>query len=675
MISILENIINEFENKRFIEKNNNRDRGVIYTPQPIADFMVINIFRIFFDEFPEIQKIFQKNCDYISLKQLFVKNKSLKERFEIKFRNIKILDPACGTGRYLIAIAKFLFNIYKALEFEYTDHGIKKKIIQNHLYGIEIDESAFIISKIRLISWIYSDIDTPFLDESIDINSDLGEIEVFVNRFKLNFNIFNKDYLLEFDSTDIDIIIGNPPYVENKKILDLEFKKKIKKKFESAYGLYDLSIIFIEKSIELLKIGVGCLSFLTTNKFLSADYGLKIREMLLRKTELKEIINISSLPIFHKTAAYPIIISFKKRTSTKNIITIKKFEILKDFEHFHDEKIIKFTQDSIKNLPSSVIPISHNVKLVNYLYSNYKPMINVIKDLKILYRPFGFIKWAENFKNISKSKTSNKDLLLIGTGNVGKYYIDFKKRLKIAKINEEITYFRFQPEYKEVWDNLCSEKIIFREIAKDLTCVYDPGVYVNLTGLYFLRVPTFRTNNYFCLLTIMNSDLINLVFKTLYGTLHMSGGYLRFNGSFIKKLPMPENFPLTLSYIGKILQFLSQLKYETLQGSSFQLVNGIILKDILPRLNFYEKLANSLVYQLYLRLEQYDELNKLLNSSNPIPNIELKLMNSLYELPNYITYAKGELKEKLNQINKIFNLLNKNSKLISQMNKILAKQL
>ncbi|MCK4381880.1 MAG: Eco57I restriction-modification methylase domain-containing protein, partial [Candidatus Lokiarchaeota archaeon] len=556
MISILENIINEFENKKFIEKNNNRNRGVIYTPQPIADFMVTNIFRIFFDEFPEIQKIFQKNCDYISLKQLFAKNNNLKDRFEIKIRNIKILDPACGTGRYLIAIAKFLFNIYQALELEYTDYSIKKKIIQNHLYGIEIDESASIISKIRLISWIYSDNDTPFLDESIDINSDLGEIEVFVNRFKLNFNIFNQDYLLEFDSTDIDIIIGNPPYVENKKILDLEFKKKIKKKFESAYGLYDLSIIFIEKSIELLKIGVGCLSFLTTNKFLSADYGLKIREMLLRDTELKEIINVSSLPIFQKTAAYPIIISFKKRTTTSNTILIKKFESIKDFKNFQNEKMIELPQDSIKNLPSSVIPISPDINLVNFLYTNFKPMIQVIKGLKIIYRPFGFIKWAEHFKNISKNKTSNKDLILIGTGNVGKYYIDFKKRIKIAKENHEISYFSFPSEQKEVWDNLNSEKIIFREIAKDITCVYDPGIYVNLTGLYFLRVPSFKTNDYFCLLSIMNSDIINLVFKALYGTLHMSGGYLRYNGSFIKKLPMPESFPTSLSYLGKIIQFL-----------------------------------------------------------------------------------------------------------------------
>jgi len=675
MISILENIIKEFENKRLTEKYKDRDRGVVYTPQSIADFMVINIFKIYIDEFPEIQKILHKNCNYTSLKQLFVKNKSLKDRFEIKIRNIRMLDPACGTGRYLIAIAKFLFKIYKALETEYTDQRIKLKIIQNHLYGIEIDESAFIISKIRLISWLYSDNDTPFLDESIDSNSELGEIETLVNRFKVNFNIFNTDYLLEFDSTEFDIIIGNPPYVENKKILDLEFKKKIKKKFESAYGLFDLSIIFIEKSIELLKNGNGCLSFITTNKFLSADYGLKIRKMLLRETELKEIINISSLPIFHKTAAYPVIISLKKKKSTENIIYIKNFELIKDFEHFHDEKITKFKQDSIKNLPSSVIPISPNIKLVNQLYSNFKPMKNVIKDLKILYRPFGFINWAENFKNITQNKISNKDLLLIGTGNVGRYFIDYKKHIKIAKKNQEITYFRFQPEYKDVWDKLNKEKIIFREIAKDLTCVYDPGVYVNLTGLYFLNVPSFETDDYFCLLTILNSALIDLVFKALYGTLHMSGGYLRFNGSFIKNIPIPDKLPLTLSYIGKLLQFLYQLKYETLQVSHFQLENNTTVKDILNHLNFYEKLSNSLVHQLYLRLEHYDELNRLLNSSNLFANVEFKFMNSLYELPSYIVYGKGEIEENLNKINKNINNLSVNSKLINQMNKILTKQL
>ncbi len=666
-VPILENIINKFENEIVTEKKNNRDRGVVYTPQPIADFMVLNIFRIFFDDFLELRKVFQTNCDYASLKQLLAKNVSLKDRFETKIINIKILDPACGTGRFLIAIAEVLFNINKIFELGCPDYDIKKKIIKNNLYGIEIDKSAYLISKLRLILWLYSDVESPFLDDWARINSNLDEIENYFDKFNLNFNIFNLDFLLGFESTNIDIIIGNPPYVENKKILDVEFKKKIKKKFNSAYRLFDLSIVFIEKSIELLKKGVGCLSFLTTNKFLSADYGLKIREMLLRDTELKEIINVSSLPIFQKTAAYPIIISFKKRTKTGNVILIKKFESMKDFKYLQNEKITELPQDSIKNLPSSVIPISPDINLVNFLYTNFKPMIQVIKGLKIIYRPFGFIKWAEHFKNISKNKTSNKDLILIGTGNVGKYYIDFKKRIKIAKVNHEISYFSFPSEQKEVWDNVNSEKIIFREIAKDITCVYDPGIYVNLTGLYFLRVPSFKTNDYFCLLSIMNSDIINSVFKALYGTLHMSGGYLRYNGSFIKKLPMPESFPTSLSYLGKIIQFLSQLRFELLQEPN----DEIQLLEIEKFLDFYQNLTNSLVAQLYLQLKPYDELNKLLNSPNSIPDIKIKNFKRRFDLPKYLTYLKGEVKEHLNQINNSFNFFYGNSKLVDQINKCL----
>jgi len=229
LIPILENIINKFENEVVTEKKNNRDRGVVYTPQPIADFMVLNIFRIFFDDFLELRKVFQTNYDYASLKQLLVKNESLKNRFETKIRNIKILDPACGTGRFLIAIAEVLFNINKVFELGYSDYDIKKKIIQKNLYGIEIDKSAYLISKLKLIIWLYSNVERPFLDDCACTNSNLDEIEKFIDKFNLNFNIVNLDYLLEFGSTDIDIIIGNPPYVENKKILDVEFKKKSKK--------------------------------------------------------------------------------------------------------------------------------------------------------------------------------------------------------------------------------------------------------------------------------------------------------------------------------------------------------------------------------------------------------------------------------------------------------------
>jgi len=166
----------------------------------------------------------------------------------------------------------------------------------------------------------------------------------------------------------------------------------------------------------------------------------------------------------------------------------------------------------------------------------------------------------------------------------------------------------------------------------------------------------------------MNSGIINSVFKALYGTLHMSGGYLRFNGSFIKKLPMPEIFPTSLSYLGKIIQFLSQLRFEILQEPD----DEIQLLEIERLLDFYQNLTNSLVAQLYLKFEPYDELNKILNSPNSIPNIKIKYFKRRFDLPKYLTYIKGELKENLNQINNTFNILYRNSKLVDQINKCLV---
>ena len=663
----LESVIKSFEEKRIAEKFDKRDHGITYTPQPIADLIVLNIFRIFVSDISEILNVAENFNTILQLSKFFIEHKNLKNKLKTRLKHIKILDPACGSGRFLIAAADLLFNFYKICEPEQNFYDLKKKIIQNHIFGIDIDKTAISMSKLMLIKWIYSENEIG-LNENKNNHPSLGEIEDFIDSIDLNFNLFNMDYLLEFEEQDFDIIIGNPPYVKNKKIGDKEFKKELQKNFDSAYRLYDLSVVFIEKSLKLLKSGIGCLSFLTTNKFLSAEYGLKIRELLLQITEIKEILNISSLPIFKNTAAYPIILSCKKNQNIKNTIVIKKYDNIADFKQLHSKNLIKFPQSKILSLPSFIIPLNSDTNLINHLYANFKPLSIAIKDLNILYRPFGFIKWAENFKYMKKNKVSDKDLILLGTGNVGKYFINFNKRIKIAKIDKKISYFSYQPEFKKIWCKLSSEKLAFREISKGITCVYDPGIFTNLTGLYFLKVPSFKTNDYFCLLAILNSDIINTVFNALYGSLHMSGGYLRYNGSFIKNLPMPERFPTSLSYLGKIIQFLSQLKFELLQEP----IDEIQLLEIEKLLTFYQSLTNSLVAQLYLQYEPYNELNNLLNSPNLVPNIEIKNFRLRFDLPNYLTYLKEELKETLNQINNLFNFLYDNSKLVDQINECLV---
>ena len=207
-----------------------------------------------------------------------------------------------------------MFQIYKNLDLNLPDYDIKKRIIEKNLFGIDIDYSAINISKIRLFKWLFS---------NLAIFDNLKDIQ-FSRKFDINFNLYVKDFLLEFNINNFDIIIGNPPYIENKKIYDKDYKQKLTKRFYSAYRLYDLSILFIEKSVELLKQNEGILSFLTMNKFLSADYGEKLRELLINEAEIKGIIDISSLPVFHGIAAYPIIISLKKKVPQNSTIIVKK---------------------------------------------------------------------------------------------------------------------------------------------------------------------------------------------------------------------------------------------------------------------------------------------------------------------------------------------------------------
>ncbi|MFX0041798.1 MAG: Eco57I restriction-modification methylase domain-containing protein [Candidatus Hodarchaeota archaeon] len=682
-LSYAENLVKSFENNRFLKKDVYRNLGIIYTPNQVVDYIVSNVLRLYFEELLNTQNIDQHILNFETLIFNLTKNQDLKKELGKRIKNIKILDPACGSGRFLVSAAEKLYYIYEILNPEKSKFDLRRKIIEKHLYGIEIEKSAYNISKMSLILWLFTEDLTHFPFNEIKIKNVIFEnLDHIINHFNIKLHIYNLDFLFEDNSDQFDIIIGNPPYIENKKIKN-NYKKKLIKKFLSAYRLFDISIIFIEKSVELLKQNEGLLTFLTTNKFLSADYGIKIRNLIINNTVLKEIINISSIPVFKKISAYPIIFSLLKKNPNKdNLVSIKKFDNLQDMNKNNLSYSNKLPQLSIKSLPANTIPISGKLNLLNYLYENFKPMAAVIDDLKIKYRPFGFLNYSKYFDNISERKENDSDLLLIGTGNVGKYHIKFDKHIRIAKKDFKISYFKYSPSFEKIWNNITTEKLIFREIAKDLTWVYDPGLFTNITGLYFLTIPSFSTDQLFSLLAIMNSNTIDLSFKSLFSSLHMSGGYLRFNGSFVRRLPLPKEFPLSLSYLGKINQSLSQIQYglNSIDSKSFNnlVLNQLSRKNIEVRLNinFYKNLTDSLVTLLYFKKLysksniQFDLLNELLYSKHLIPNIPFKYVLPRFNLPKFEIYQYEELYSIFSKINNFYKKFSQNDKLLTQMENI-----
>ncbi|MFX0071269.1 MAG: Eco57I restriction-modification methylase domain-containing protein, partial [Candidatus Hermodarchaeota archaeon] len=591
-------------------------------------------------------------------KELLSKNPSIKNKLQDKIKTFKILDPACGSGRFLVSAARYLFKICKTLELNSNDHDLKRYIVENMIYGVDIDNSACLISQIRLILWIYADTKDLSLKSSIKNSNILNaNMEQIINKTNIEMNIFNVDFLLEFTpNKTFDFIVGNPPYIENKKISDLKFKKELQKKFTSAYKLFDLSVVFIEKSLALLKKDEGFLAFLATNKFLAADYGVKIRDLLLKTIELKEISNVSALPIFTGISSYPIIIFLKNiKPTKKSKFKIKDYTAINELVENLKVNTKEIEQEVLNILPSNVIPIYGNIKLMKYLYSNYQLMSESINDLRIIYRPYGFTKWKNFFKNI-KTKYANKDLMLIGTGNVGQYHIQFNKRIRIAKNDLDISYFSYLPEFEDKWNVLNNEKLIFREIAKNLTVAYDPGIFTNITGLYFISIPSFNTNDLFSLMAILNSNLMNQIFNSLFGTLHMSGNYLRYNASFIKRLPMPEDFPNSLAYLGKINQFLSQLLYDSK-------VLSLNWEELQVYQVFFKKITDKLVYLLYLQkcndklAQDFTRINKKLSLN--LFDFKFGYILNSYHHPKLKFYSEKEFSSIINGIKDLYFTLKK----------------
>jgi len=685
-LSYINKAIIDFENEKANERTSNKTLGVIYTPKPLVDYMVLKVFKLYFEEFYNLPKFSTTDSFFIDLKHYLYKTNNLKIDLIKKLKTIKILDPACGSGRFLLSTAEKLYQFYRSLNPALDNYEIKRNIIKENLYGVEIEKSAYIITKLRLISWLFSD--NKMILKLPDFNLEnlhIEEIEKIIQSFDIKLNLFNLDFLLEFDSEMFDIIIGNPPYVENKKIKNAEFKKKLTKRFKSAYRLFDLSVLFIEKSLELLKGQDGCLSMLTTNKFLAADYGIRIRQLLINHTELKEITNISSLPIFGRTAAYPIIIFLKKALpKANNMVVIKKYEKLNELNEDSYIESQLLPQKLIKKIPASVFPISGQINLINFLYNNFKTFTESFSDLKIMYRPYGFINWSKHLTNISNNPNSKRDLLLIGTGNVGKYHIKFDKPIKIAKKIIPISYFKYKSEFEHIWEESSSQKLIFREIAKELTWTFDPGIYTNVTGLYFVMIPSFSQDKLYVLLAIMNSTLMDLIFKTLFSSLHMSGGYLRFNGSFIRRLPIPQTLPLTLSYFGKILHLLSQLQYDMQTEYTFKPFNLNLIKiksqdEITSLIHTCNKITNSLVSLLYLD-NYYLELNKdfnmlrefLFDKENWVKSIQIKHLLPRYQIENYKMYTAEELDLTLIEIKNFLNRILENKILLNQIDEIMG---
>ena len=122
------------------------------------------------------------------------------------------------------------------------------------------------------------------------------------------------DFAEVFEDTGFDIVLANPPYVRQELIS--EIKPMLKETYPEVYmGTADLYCYFYTRALQLLR-QEGMLVFISSNKWIRANYGKKLRKYIADQCDISSITDFGELPVFEASATFPMIFIAKKRTDT-----------------------------------------------------------------------------------------------------------------------------------------------------------------------------------------------------------------------------------------------------------------------------------------------------------------------------------------------------------------------
>ena len=319
----LEEIQSNIDNTDFDKTKSKRKKdGVFYTPEYITKYIVDNTLGKMCNEKREELKI-TNVISPTNPKKLTKAEQQTKDNLEIYkdwLFNLKILDPACGSGAFLNQALEYLIKEHKQLQNDlalmgdlFSSYTVEESVLEHNLYGVDINEDAVEIAKLSL--WLRTAKKgrplTSLADKILCANSLLE---------------------MPFEENSFDVVIGNPPYVRVQGLKsNYENESKLyEEKFVSATGKYDLYALFIEQSFKMLN-QEGRLSYILPHKFLISDFGSGIREFLAQNKAVENLLHFGSEMVFEDASTYTCIITLSHNNEKLNFKSISPKDIFNEF--------------------------------------------------------------------------------------------------------------------------------------------------------------------------------------------------------------------------------------------------------------------------------------------------------------------------------------------------------
>jgi adenine-specific DNA-methyltransferase len=734
----------------------NKDKGAFYTPKQIVHYMCKESLKSYLYAHDELHLDGKDVGKYaiekiIQQQELSEDEKQFAEKQAYKIidalDHVKICDPAIGSGAFPMGLLQEIFNtqIYlqelKGFKKAKTDADIKKHIIEESIYGVDIDAGAVDIARLRF--WLSLVVDEqepqplPNLNFKIVCANTLiplgrisgndmeakaalavKELEKIRHDFfnvnseeklkverqfkkvqtdllnlrelttKANYDIYTKLYEFNpfedkscswFDAwwmfgikDGFDIVIGNPPYVQLQKDSGKLAKQLEKLGYDTFERTGDIYSIFYEKGVQLLN-DKGILCFITSNKWMRANYGASTRQFFAERTYPLLLIDFGNVQVFDTATVDTNILLIQNKPKARvheprELIAVRMDN---DF-NLTDQSLSEYVTAKSYSLTS----LSHNAWVVgekdtydikNFVerqgiqLRNWNVVINygvktgfndafiipeaqkqkLIDDdptceaiLKRVLRGKDISAWQPNYSNywligtfpslkinIDNYPSVKKFLLSIGRERLEQNGKGRKKTgNKWFETQDQISY----------WKDFEKPKIIYPNMTKYLPFVYDEEDHFYSNDKSFILLG----KNLKYLTCFFNSKLFKYCFSDNFPELQ--GGTRELRKVFFDKIPVKQIADEQEIPFSKMVDYLVSLKKQNPQEITDQLM-----------FIYFEQIANALIFELYFK-EEFTSRN-------------LHISNYISKLPD----LQRDEKE-LHQLRKIYVLINQDNHPVKQ---------
>ena len=481
--------------------------GVFYTPAYITKYIVENTIGKLCDDKKAELGI---NDETFAEKR---RNKNQKAELDEKLKSyrkwllsLKICDPACGSGAFLNAALQFLKTEHALIdELNAKLYGdslifqeVENAILENNLFGVDINEESVEIAKLSL--WLHTaqkgrKLST--LNNNIKCgNSLIDDVEIAGEKAFC----WEKEFPEVFGGGGFDVVIGNPPYVNMKRIKNEKERKFFQVNYKTARNMCDLYSIFTEKVATLLKSN-GLLGFIFSNSWLGLNAFSSFREFLLKDVTVTKLVELPEKVFADATVKTCICIYSNTKPDENTEIDLFKCD---DKQNFISKGFSISYKELLQNTDYNFI-LEKIVSLEKIKTIKLKDIISYTSGIK-----------TANDKKFIFAKKENEDCLPFLRGkDIKKYsstqseeYIWYRPDLMLENNNA-------RPRIKENFT--VEKKIVIQKIATEITATIDKN---KLLCAVTTNVIYETKDNYSMefILALLNSKLINYWMKKTFPT-------------------------------------------------------------------------------------------------------------------------------------------------------------